>query len=232
MGCVAWPGRLRGRRDGWVVLLYHRVTVLRRDPWGLAVLPRHFEEHLDVIRRHARPTTLGTLDEMMKRGEHPRRVVVVTFDDGYADNLYEARPLLERYEVPATVFVTTGPLHHDRGFWWDALEDALLSPNVVPATLSLEITGRQREWTLAAASPYGQQAGITGPSLACVAGASDCSSCVLRRALAAPSPCVRLRAMVSARRAPGVGWDELHDASDPPNDVRRRRGSAGDKRPG
>jgi len=146
---VRW---LRGRSAEWVVLLYHRVTVLRRDPWGLAVTPEHFEEHLDVIRRCGRPTTLVDLDEMLKRRERPRRAVIVTFDDGYADNLYEARPLLDQYEIPATVFVTTGPLTHARGFWWDELEHALLSPSVTPATLRLTVGGQQREWALGGAS--------------------------------------------------------------------------------
>ena len=34
-----------------VVLMYHRVTAPSRDPWQLAVTPKHFAEHLEVIRR-------------------------------------------------------------------------------------------------------------------------------------------------------------------------------------
>jgi peptidoglycan/xylan/chitin deacetylase (PgdA/CDA1 family) len=37
-----------------------------------------------------------------------RKPVIIAFADGYADNLLNAKPLLERYEVPATVFVTKG----------------------------------------------------------------------------------------------------------------------------
>ena len=51
---------------------------------------------------------------------------MVTFDDGYADNLWNAKPLLERYDVPAAVFVTTGYAGQDREFWWDELETLLL----------------------------------------------------------------------------------------------------------
>jgi peptidoglycan/xylan/chitin deacetylase (PgdA/CDA1 family) len=47
----------------------------------------------------------------------------VTLDDGYADTLYQAKPLLERYEIPATVFVTTG--YEGRQFWWNVLEKIL-----------------------------------------------------------------------------------------------------------
>src|SRR5690606_2172259 len=45
--------------------------------------------------------------------------VVVTFDDGYSDNLHTALPLLERFAVPATVFVVSGRLGTEP--WWDRL---------------------------------------------------------------------------------------------------------------
>jgi peptidoglycan/xylan/chitin deacetylase (PgdA/CDA1 family) len=67
----------------------------------------------------------------------PKRAVVVTFDDGYADVLYHAKPLLERYQTPATVFVTTGYL--GREFWWDKLERMLLSPATLPEQPPLPI---------------------------------------------------------------------------------------------
>jgi peptidoglycan/xylan/chitin deacetylase (PgdA/CDA1 family) len=77
-----------------------------------------------------------------------RKPVVVTFDDGYADNLVNAKPLLERYEVPATVFVTTGYVTEDRSFWWDELESLLLGPQRLPETLRLCIAGESYEWQL------------------------------------------------------------------------------------
>jgi peptidoglycan/xylan/chitin deacetylase (PgdA/CDA1 family) len=54
----------------------------------------------------------------------PRRTCCITFDDGYADNLTNALPILERYRLPATVFVATGYLDGGRMFN-DAIIDAI-----------------------------------------------------------------------------------------------------------
>jgi peptidoglycan/xylan/chitin deacetylase (PgdA/CDA1 family) len=78
--------------------------------------------------------------------------VAVTFDDGYADNLYNAKPLLERHGVPATVFVTTGYLDRAEEFWWDELERLLLRPGRLPDTLRLRVNGRAFRWELGEAA--------------------------------------------------------------------------------
>jgi peptidoglycan/xylan/chitin deacetylase (PgdA/CDA1 family) len=50
----------------------------------------------------------------------------VTFDDGYLDNLTIAKPILDRYGVPATVFLTTGNVKSREAFWWDELSLLIL----------------------------------------------------------------------------------------------------------
>src|SRR3712207_2771196 len=113
-GAVADRGRAVGFRllgvDRAVVLLYHRVERLHSDPVALAIRPERFEEHLEVVRRTAEPMPLGELMRRRGEGTMPRRAVAVTIDDGYADVLERAVPLLERHGVPATLFVSTGPV--------------------------------------------------------------------------------------------------------------------------
>ena len=137
-----------------LILLYHRVADLDADPWGLAVSPPHFEEQLLAIRDRATVIPLSALVRHLLEGTVPRRALVVTFDDGYADNLLAARPALERHSIPATVFVTTGPLDDRREFWWDELEAHLLSSGQLPPTLELEIAGERHRWSLGAARSY------------------------------------------------------------------------------
>src|ERR1051326_2045987 len=131
-----------------LILLYHRVVELSSDPYLLGVRPQRFAEHLEILRKHGRPMQLHQLAQALRDGNLPRRALVVTFDDGYADNLYTAKPLLERFEVPATIFVTTGYIGRDREFWWDELERLLLQPGILPETLRLNIGAGVCEWKL------------------------------------------------------------------------------------
>ena len=139
-----------------LILMYHRVAETELDPWALCVTPKHFAEHLEVLQKHARPMSLRELAGAHQNGNIPHRAVAITFDDGYADNLYNAKPLLERYKIPATVFVTSGYLEQNREFWWDELEQVLLKPGRLPEKLSLDINGSTHQWELGAAVNYSE----------------------------------------------------------------------------
>lgn len=137
-----------------LILLYHRVAEVSLDPWMLCVSPRNFADHLEVIRKYNLPISLRELNSALRKRILPRRSVAVTFDDGYADNLHEAKPLLERYGVPATIFVATGNMDHAREFWWDALDKILLQPGTLPESLTLNIAGNSHHWELKEAATY------------------------------------------------------------------------------
>ena len=95
-----------------MILLYHRITELECDPQLLSVSSQHFEDHLQIITQFYRPQHLANITQHLSLGHTiPRRSVIITFDDGYADNLHHAKPLLEQYRIPATVFVSPGELH-------------------------------------------------------------------------------------------------------------------------
>jgi len=159
-GALRWlAGAARGLRQlgraKCVVLLYHRVADAQFDPQLLCVTPEHLRQHLEVVRRRAFPLSLRELASTLGGGRVPSGGVVLTFDDGYADNLHHAKPPLERCDVPATVFVTTGSVGSGQEFWWDELERLLLQPGSLPRELTLEVGGDVRHWELgeAAESP-------------------------------------------------------------------------------
>lgn len=144
---MALQRRKRGRATG-LILMYHRIGPPGIDPWQLAVTPKHFAQHLDVLRRRAVPIPLTRLAEDLRERRLIPGSVALTFDDGFADNLLEAKPLLERMDVPGTVYVTTGPTGTTREFWWDMLDRAVLAPDELPEYLELAVDGRRFEWTL------------------------------------------------------------------------------------
>ncbi|MEO8677461.1 MAG: polysaccharide deacetylase family protein [Vicinamibacterales bacterium] len=124
VGLGRWP-------PGGIVLLYHRVATLETDPHRLAVTPAHFAEHLEVINELGVPMSVESMVERAPRGEVPPGAVAMTFDDGYADNLHCAAPLLARARVPATIFISTGASESGGEFWWDE-RDRGRTPGATP----------------------------------------------------------------------------------------------------
>lgn len=92
-------------RDSIPVVMYHHVSPVKG---GLTVSPGLFEEHLRYLRMEGWKTlTADEFVEFIKAGEIPRKCVLLTFDDGFADNYVYAYPILKRYGMKAVLFVAT-----------------------------------------------------------------------------------------------------------------------------
>ncbi len=95
---AAWPA------PGVPILSYHRVADAE-DP--LSVSPADFERQMRWLAENGyTAVTLAALVDHMTAGSPlPVKPVVITFDDGYADNYHTALPIMSRYGMKATVFV-------------------------------------------------------------------------------------------------------------------------------
>jgi peptidoglycan/xylan/chitin deacetylase (PgdA/CDA1 family) len=144
----ALKARMLGRADP-IILMYHRVAALACDPWKLAVTPARFAEQLDLLSRRRTIVPLAWLVAELEAGRVPDRAVALTFDDGYVDVLRNAKPILERFDAPATVYLTTGMIGRRAEFWWDALSRLVLEAPALPATLELALGGRTSRWPTA-----------------------------------------------------------------------------------
>lgn len=132
-----------------LILTYHRIADEEFDPWRLCVSPENFRQHLEVLRSSGLNLVhVGELARAAASGTVPGRSVAITFDDGYTDNLENARPLLERYGVPATAFIASGYVGLGRAFWWDSMDRVLLAPGKLPETFAIEVAGEHRRWEL------------------------------------------------------------------------------------
>jgi peptidoglycan/xylan/chitin deacetylase (PgdA/CDA1 family) len=114
------------------VLMYHKVNDLPGNP--LSVPVGVFDEQMAQLRELG--YTVVALDDVLEyyanAAELPARSVLITFDDGYRDNLEHAAPVLERYGYPAVLFVPIAYLD-------DALplphEERLAARGIVNSTL-------------------------------------------------------------------------------------------------
>lgn len=100
------------------VFIYHRVADIPLDTWKLCVKPQLFEKQIRYIKENY---FLLRSEEDWNAADG-KRAAVITFDDGYEDIYTNALPILEKHNVPATVFVATCNLDTDEEFWWDELE--------------------------------------------------------------------------------------------------------------
>lgn len=112
----------RAHTPGVRILVYHAIADIapRRDCWRLSVPPALLAAQMRWLRRHG--YTVVSLDDAvaMVRGQRPMadKVVAVTFDDGFRDTLTRAYPILEREQVPTTVFVVPKYLETAEPFPW------------------------------------------------------------------------------------------------------------------
>jgi len=128
------PGGRRGRLS---ILIYHRV-LSKPDPMRPGeVDAATFSWHMQLLARYFRVLPLTLALRLLREGSLPARVVCVTFDDGYADNLEVALPILQAWGVPATFFIATGYLRGGR-MWNDTVIEALRH---LPAG-SLDLSGQ------------------------------------------------------------------------------------------
>lgn len=107
----------------FLVLCQHRIFE-QPDPLAPDVpTAGEFEALVQCLARYFRPMTLGDAMTRANDGNLPPRSVVLTFDDGYEDNLRVALPILEKHGVPATFFVATSFLQGTM-MWNDRIIEA------------------------------------------------------------------------------------------------------------
>lgn len=101
------------------ILLYHRIDNISDDPIMLCVAPECFEKHLIFLKENYKIISLKELSYKIISKTLKGNELAITFDDGYKDNFTKALPLLEKYNVPATIFVSTKFLGQRASFKWD-----------------------------------------------------------------------------------------------------------------
>jgi peptidoglycan/xylan/chitin deacetylase (PgdA/CDA1 family) len=117
----------RSHRKDLLIVLYHGVISAPKDPLGYCVHAGEFEEQIATLSRRFHPISLADLIAAIEGRAHlPERAVLVTFDDGYRNNLTHAAPILLRHGVPAVIHVATGYIGTGRILWVEEIRLRML----------------------------------------------------------------------------------------------------------
>ncbi|MFD2515167.1 polysaccharide deacetylase family protein [Pontibacter locisalis] len=128
-----------GKEPKALVLMYHRVVETDTDIWDIAVSPSNFEQQLQILQESDNVISLAELAKKVVQRNINKNYIAITFDDGYSDNYISAKPLLEKYDMPATFFITSSNVDKDDAFWWDELELLILHSKHLPSSFFMAI---------------------------------------------------------------------------------------------
>lgn len=121
---------------------HHRVLPVEdetRHPGDIELVsatPEQFAWQVEYLCRHFEPVSCRQVaDALDGRSSLPRNAVAITFDDGYADFMDHALPVLQRAKAPATVFVATDYVASREPYWFDLVSSVLRTapPRAIPS---------------------------------------------------------------------------------------------------
>ncbi len=125
-GALGLYHRLRNR-DSLTVVMFHR-TLRRDDPRWAACDPDYtladdlFERSIAFFKRHYRVVPLDAVLRARRDGTRlPPHALLITFDDGWLDNVDYALPALRRAGLPAVMFVAADAVGARQPFWQERL---------------------------------------------------------------------------------------------------------------
>ena len=124
-----------GRSKKLFILIYHRVLVSPDFMRSGEADIEAFNWQMELLATYFNVLPLDVALEKLQTNQLPGRAVCITFDDGYADNLKNAVPILKKYGLPATFFIATGFLNGGR-MWNDSIIEAI---RIMPET-KLDLT--------------------------------------------------------------------------------------------
>ncbi len=92
------------------VIFYHKIL----PKWGFDVAYKTFDFEMRIIKKYFKTITLDDVYEYLTTGKVPDKPsIVISFDDGYADNFVYAYPILKKYRLNATIFPVASRINRE-----------------------------------------------------------------------------------------------------------------------
>jgi len=109
-----------------IILFYHRFSQTKSKQIPPKLYNQIFKKQLWHLKRWYNIISLDELVEGLKNEQqHKKPSIVITIDDGFYDNYRIAYPLLKKYHLPTTIYLTTGFIGTQRAPWIDEIAHAL-----------------------------------------------------------------------------------------------------------
>ncbi len=143
---MRWHNRLRPQ-----VIMYHRIT---EAAYTSGLPPTEFEKQINYLRNHFRVVSIETLLHELRTNNLQPYTIAITFDDGHRDFYEYAWPILKKYNLPASLYITTGFVNGDVWLWPDRLKYVMINSSkkqisIAPlGHLSFEANKFSSSWNL------------------------------------------------------------------------------------
>jgi peptidoglycan/xylan/chitin deacetylase (PgdA/CDA1 family) len=135
------PHFSRANTGKYVILCYHRIGT-GGIPYYSELPAKEFEKQMHFLSSHYRILPLSQLLKEMADPSSKSQAVALTFDDGYRGLYNEALPILTKYKIPATVYLTAGVIESGDPAWYDKI---FLTMLVYPKeTLEIQLDAPRR----------------------------------------------------------------------------------------
>jgi peptidoglycan/xylan/chitin deacetylase (PgdA/CDA1 family) len=138
-----------GKKPVLLIFRYHRISVSVEKKEYMGMPLDVFEQQMAFIKSNFKVVPMAEGLRIMSEGGSSGIYASINFDDGYMDNYTHAFPILKKYSMPATVFLTTNFIGKSHAFWWDEVFNAVSSRHIggekMADAANRELTGKKEE---------------------------------------------------------------------------------------
>lgn len=118
--------QLKKRKQiSYSILVYHRI-LMNQDPYTIAsISQKKFVKQIKYLKKNFHIISINQLLSDIKFNKLKPNTLCITFDDGYRDNYLYAFPVLTKFCVPATIYLTTDYINNNKLLWHDRVLNAI-----------------------------------------------------------------------------------------------------------
>jgi peptidoglycan/xylan/chitin deacetylase (PgdA/CDA1 family) len=131
------------KSNNLVILVYHGVTdKVNSGIENFSSKHLHFQDFEDQMKLLKNKYLVLSMDDVYKIYNEnliiPENSVAITFDDGFKNNISIAAPILDKLQLPATFYFSTGLINTNSLFWVDLIEDIIIKCELNEISIQLE----------------------------------------------------------------------------------------------